>query len=293
MDPMHYRLASVLDSVFPDAGSNDICAAEASTFAQGQEHEKSLRENVATQEHGDYLTAVSRSHSMPVMDSEVDRFLGRMPSDALILDVGGCWGWHWRRLAETRPDVAVLIVDFVRENLVKARHVLEPLVGKQVALVHADATALPFPDAGVSFYGFDGVWTVQVFQHIPDFESACREAHRVLRRGGLFASYSLNNTPLNRFIYRLLRRNYHADGMVKDRFYLTRANDQQRRTVERIFGGNRVGERYSECLFHPDLRLTFTGRQGSRIGRVDARFSDAPWLGRWIARQRSFEVIKS
>ena len=44
----------------------------------------------------------------------------------------------------TRPDVGVLIVDFLRSNLPHGRNVLGDLVGDQVALMHADATALPF-----------------------------------------------------------------------------------------------------------------------------------------------------
>ena len=62
----------------------------------------------------------------------------------------------------TRPDVGVLIVDFVRSNLPHARNILGDLVGGQVALMHADATALPFA-VDSSFQDFDGVWTVQTF----------------------------------------------------------------------------------------------------------------------------------
>jgi ubiquinone/menaquinone biosynthesis C-methylase UbiE len=226
------------------------------------------------------------------MDHEVDRFLSRMPPGALILDIGGCWGWHWRRLATTRPDVGVLIIDFVRANLGHARNLLGSLVGMQGALMHADATALPFPDADASATGFDGVWTVQVFQHIPDFARACREAHRVLKRGGHFANYSLHATPVNRAAYRLMGKPFHTQGMLKDQFYLTRANDSQRQIVAGIFRG-KVTDRYTECLFHPDLRLILTGRAGSSIGQFDARLGDVALLGRWIARQRSVETIKA
>lgn len=134
-------------------------------------------------------------YSIPVMSHEVDRFLASMPHGALILDVGGCWDWHWRRLAKSRPDVGVLIIDFVRASLIHAEKVLGSLVGTQVALMHADATALPFTDAGADFPGFDGVWSVQTFQHIPDFSQACHEALRVLKTGGRLENYSLHVTP--------------------------------------------------------------------------------------------------
>jgi ubiquinone/menaquinone biosynthesis C-methylase UbiE len=255
-----------------------------------QKVEVMLRERVAAQEYISYLDAIARSHSIPVMDHEIDHFLGKMPNGALILDIGGCWGWHWRRLANTRPDVGVLIVDFVHANLGHAKNLLGPLVGTQVALLHADATALPFADSTTA--SFDGVWTVQVFQHIPDFARACCEAKRVLKLGGHFANYSLHTTPLNKIVYKLLGKTFHTQGMVKNHYHLTRANDTQRQTVADIFQAE-VKERYTEYLFHPDLKISFTGRFGSIFGELDVRLSHVPWLGRWIARQRSFEVIKA
>jgi membrane-associated phospholipid phosphatase len=58
-------------------------------------------------------------------------------------------------------------------------------VNKQIVLMHADATKLPFK-INSKFKGFDGVWTVQTFQHIPNYEKAVREAYRVLKKKGVF-----------------------------------------------------------------------------------------------------------
>lgn len=129
--------------------------------AGNQEAERKLREQVAAGHQGDYLENIARHHSIPVMDLEVERFLDRLPSDAVILDVGGCWGWHWRNLPQ-RQEVCVVIVDFVRANLHHAKNVLGSLVDSRVSWFMR-MTALPFPDAA-----FDGFWTVQTFQHIPD-----------------------------------------------------------------------------------------------------------------------------
>jgi len=152
---------------------NDIDTSE-------QNDELKLRESVAAQDYDNYLDSIRYSHSIPVMDYEVDRFLQEVPQDSVILDIGGCWGWHWRRLSQTRPDVGVVIVDFVRSNLIHAKNVLGDLVGTNIALLHADATKLPFSGENK----FDAVWTVQTFQHILDFEGAVREAYRLLRGGG-------------------------------------------------------------------------------------------------------------
>ena len=256
-----------------------------------QSAEIELRERVAAEHYDDYLGAISKSHSISVMDHEVDRFLAKMPHGALILDVGGCWGWHWRRLAQTRPDVGVLIVDFVRSNLPHARNVLGDLVGQQVALMHADATALPCV-VGDNFAGFDGVWTVQTFQHIPDFDKAVSEAHRVLKCGGLFVNYSLNVQPPIRWLRRLLGRGYLTKGWVDGAFWLARASDEQKKCIEGVFGRT-VSERWSEILYSPEVRITAPGRQGNAWGKLDTLLSNNIGFLGWFARQRSFYCEKS
>lgn len=286
------KIPAIFVSTECEKGEDGIYSAGTAAVSNAQGPEKALREQIASKGREDSLGYIARNHSVPVMDKEVDRFLAKMPRDPLILDIGGCWGWHWRRLAESRPDAQVVIVDFVRANLLRAGQLLGPLVGRQITLVEADATALPFPDSKGNESGFDGIWTVQVFQHIPEFELACREAHRLLKKGGRFINYSLQSTPLNRAVHRLLGKNYHEEGMLGEQLYLKRAGDDQRQLIERIFNGGEVTERYSECIFHPDLKLVFTGKPGNVIGRMDARLSDSVWLGRWIGRQRSFEAIK-
>ena len=285
------RLTSILGSGSIVLGSDGIYSAPFPESSIKQHEEIGYRDAVAARQSDDYMTAVAGSHSIPVMDYEVDRFLSNMPNGALILDIGGCWGWHWRRLATARPDVGVVIMDFARSNLVHAFRMLGPLVGAQVVLLHADATALPFLDADEVQDGFDGVWTVQALQHVPDFLLACRESRRVLKRGGAFTNFSLHATPLNRLIYAIAGKHYHTEGKLDGAFHLTRANDEQRRALSGVFSAT-VNDRYSECLFHPDLRFSFSGRPGALLGRLDARLGALPWLGRWVARQRGFEVIK-
>ena len=48
-------------------------------------------------------------------------------------------------------------------------------------LTLADAASLPFSDAS-----FDGLFCIDVFEHIPDARRAAEEFHRVLRPGGFF-----------------------------------------------------------------------------------------------------------
>ena len=204
---------------------------------------------MASKDYGDYLHELSKHHSIPVMDREVDHFLRSIPKNGLIIDVGGCWGWHWRRISNTRPDVTVFIIDFVRGNLVHAKNVLGQQIGTNIFLVHGDATSLIFSDNT-----FDGWWSVQTLQHIPDYKKAVSEAWRVLKDRGVFANYSLNNQALIRFVYRIMGRKYHVKGNVPGSFYLARASHEQLKQVKDIFSNNcRV--RYSEVLFSPELKF--------------------------------------
>ena len=103
--------------------NNDGIWGEVFNFS-GQEEEKILRKKIANFKYTDYLSEISKNHSIPVMDRENEKFISLIPKNGVILDIGGCWGWHWRRLHETRPDVTVVIVDFIRENLIHAQNIL-------------------------------------------------------------------------------------------------------------------------------------------------------------------------
>nr|WP_078123868.1 class I SAM-dependent methyltransferase [Leptospira alexanderi] len=160
-------------------------------------------------------------------------------------------------------------------------------IGKHVYLIHADATSLPFQDQI-----FDGVWTVQTFQHIPNFKKACSEAFRVLKKEGTFINYSLSSTPMNRIVYFLLRKKFHQEGKVEGSFFLNRANVAQKKILVDLYGKQNVMEGYSECFFHPDFRLTFSGRKNSFFGILDYYYSKIYWFNSFLARQKSFTATR-
>ena len=56
--------------------------------------------------------------------------------------------------------------------------------------VLGSATAMPFPDSS-----FDAIWSIWVFEHVPNPEQAFREARRVTKDQGIFFLYPAWNTP--------------------------------------------------------------------------------------------------
>jgi ubiquinone/menaquinone biosynthesis C-methylase UbiE len=249
-----------------------------------QESEIKLRERTNIDLNDDYLKLLSKHHSIPVMDREVFLFLERIPQSGVIIDVGGCWGWHWRNIAKIRPDVRIYIVDFIRSNLVYASNILKDIINNNVFLIHGDATNLNFKDDI-----FDGYWSVQTLQHVPSFSSAIDEAYRVLRHDGVFVNYSLNNQKMIKFIYKLFNKKYHEDGMLKGRFYLDRASEKQLNYIQNRFNNN-VKQRFSEILFSPELGISLFGRRDSIMGVFDSYLSNDVGAFSSIARQHSFHV---
>jgi ubiquinone/menaquinone biosynthesis C-methylase UbiE len=157
--------------------------------------------------------------------------------------------------------------------------------------MHADATSLPFA-VDSSFQGFNGVWTVQTFQHIPVYEKAVVEAYKVLKGGGLFANYSLNVQAHIRGVKRMLGKDYSTVGRFESNFWLARASLEQKLQIEEIFG-NEVTERWSEILYSPELLFTTPGKDGSWLCKLDALLSNNVGFLRWFARQHSFHCKKT
>ncbi|WP_107924991.1 class I SAM-dependent methyltransferase [Thaumasiovibrio subtropicus] len=253
---------------------------------QEQSEEIKMREEVAKEVPQDYLDTLSIHHSIPVMDQEVTTFISQIPKNGFIIDVGGCWGWHWRTIEAQRPDLNIVIVDFIRTNLHYASQVLGDRINKNIYLVHGDATQLPFDHET-----FDGYWSVQALQHIPSFSIAISEAHRVLKSGGAFSNYSLNNQICVRSLYKILGKHYHLKGEVPGSFFLERASKAQYQSISATFG-SRPTQRFTEVLFSPELKITSPGRLGSLLGKIDCLLSLNIPLFKGIARQHSFHCIK-
>ncbi len=267
-------------------GDDGIFGSANVSVLQGTEHQ--FRETLAQAwlkaAVPSYLDEVSKHHSIPVMDREVERFVSGIPNEGIILDVGGCWGWHWRRLTDMRPDIRVVIVDFVRSNLLHAMKILDNNVRNNIHFVHADAVSLEFPSNT-----FDGYWSVQALQHIPDLHKALKEAKRVLKPTGVFVDYSLNDCLLARLVYRIMRKQYVVEGMVRDSFFLRRMTDKTLRIYSEVFS-TPPKTRYSEIIFKPEFRFAGPGREDSFLGKIDCWLSGSNKMLLLVARQRSTHI---
>ena len=251
-----------------------------------QKLEVKTREKVASYYFESYLDEISKHHSIPVMDKELLKFLETIPNNGTVLDIGGCWGWHWRKIDEIRPDIKVVIVELVRSNLFIAKSILGKLIDKNIFLVHGNALNLPLYDLS-----FDGVWSVQATQHIPSLELVYREVYRVLKFGGLFADYNLNNSNLTKFIYGVLGKKYIVEGTVNDQFFLRRTTNKNRSLLFEIFK-TKIRNRYTEILFSPEYKLPIGGRESSLLGIADFYLANFGYLFKPLARQRSLHALK-
>lgn len=248
-----------------------------------QAEELLLRQEIANISK-DYLNIISRSHSIPVMDREVRLFLDYLPLNAIILDVGGGWGWHFRNLSMLRPDITLIILDAVIENLQIAQKLIS-VENKKVFFVHGTATTLPFaPET------FDGYWSVQALQHVPNFSSAIAEAYKVIKPGGYFVNYSLQDQQWVNLLYRLFSRNP-TKRRSRTSFYLNKASAAQFSLINKVFcGGATI--RYTEFIFNPSLKISFPGKAKSIFGKLDSYISNSNSLLGTLARQQSIHVKK-
>ena len=88
----------------------------------------------------------------------------------------------------------------------------------------------------------------------------------------------------------MIGRTYHIKGKT-DVFYLDLASKIQKEIIESVFA-QPVVTRYTEILFHPDLKLSFIGKENSFLGKVDARLSGNLFFLGWVARQCAFQINK-
>ncbi len=122
------------------------------------------------------------------------RHVATVEMDRPLLDMGCGFGEFAGIFFSEPVDVGI---DVRRDDLLRGR-----ASGTYRLLTMADARRLPFPDES-----FATVMSLSVLEHIPRNQEAVAEAHRVLKRGGLFV-FTAPTPKLSEFFFynRLLRK---------------------------------------------------------------------------------------
>ena len=238
-----------------------------------QDIEFQMRKEIAQMKFSNYLTELSKFHSIEVMDAEVRKFISKLKKNSIILDLGCGWCWHWREIDRYRPDIKIVAFDFVYENFFHAKKILSENTKKQIYFVNDDMHNLNFKDNT-----FDAIWTVQVFQHIEQIDRVLRESFRVLKKDGLIYNYHLNNSIIVKF------KNFFSKiKNIKNYYYLNRDIKLVEKKFFDIFKNNIIKE-YNEILFHPELNL-YLGKKNSFFATLDSKISNSRFLGSQLGRQ--------
>ncbi len=131
--------------------------------------------------HG-HSPAVIAAHSLRTAQNSAAFLLPHLQDGHRLLDLGCGPGTITVDLAELIGPGEVVGVDQADAVLEEARSLATARGRSNVRFQAADAYDLPFDDAS-----FDVVFAHQVLQHVARPLDALREAHRVLRSGGLIA----------------------------------------------------------------------------------------------------------
>lgn len=127
---------------------------------------------------------------------------------ARVLEIAAGTGIVTRRLRDLLPAAATLTATDLNPPMLElARNKFQP--GESVDFRQADATGLPFPDAG-----FDAVVCQFGLMFFPDKDKAYREAHRVLAPGGhyLFNVWDAHrHNPFGRIAHEVTASCFPAD----------------------------------------------------------------------------------
>ncbi|MGB0894299.1 MAG: class I SAM-dependent methyltransferase [Parashewanella sp.] len=123
---------------------------------------------------------------MPLLKSLFDN----VPLDTgMALEIGCGYGNGIRLIREHfHPEyITAIDYDFDMVHAAKSRYIDDV----RVAATQADATLLPFPDNQ-----FDLVFNFAVFHHIPKWQKAIEEVHRVLKPNGFLLIEDLYRTAI-------------------------------------------------------------------------------------------------
>ncbi|MGR8940924.1 MAG: class I SAM-dependent methyltransferase [Gammaproteobacteria bacterium] len=107
---------------------------------------------------------------------------GQIQNGLSVLDVGCGFGGTVAHLNEHYSGMQLTGLNLDARQLQRARSLTAPLSDNRIEFIQGNACRLPFPD-----HAFDVVLAVECIFHFPSRIEFFREAHRVLKPGGILA----------------------------------------------------------------------------------------------------------
>lgn len=114
-----------------------------------------------------------------------------LPQSGRVLDVGCGNGGISLLLADLRPDLSILGMDYEPKPLEGASTYAERNGLKNLTFEQGDAHNLKYEDES-----FDGVLCQTVLTHVSDAQAVVKEMTRVLKRGGVFFAAEYTNSAM-------------------------------------------------------------------------------------------------
>jgi ubiquinone/menaquinone biosynthesis C-methylase UbiE len=130
-----------------------------------------------------YSAAVIASHASRTVDNSAAFLLSHLKPHFAILDLGCGPGTITRGFCQYVPNGKVVGIDISEDVILQARSLSSKTEHANLDFVVGDLVPrMPFEDAS-----FDVIYTHQCLLHIPNAVHVVREAHRVLKPGGMLA----------------------------------------------------------------------------------------------------------